>query len=364
MTMKVAASAVSLLVFLWMLPDTLVRQAAAATSAQPSLQTVWSFDHQGVARFCYDQIPAVIYFKYDAAATKTSIVRKELDGGEHSIGEIPGTPNEVSLSCSDDGTTVAGLDGDRRVLFLLRGTGMSLYRLSRYWPYGFGGMYSLLAPDGKSITLPELPELTHGTDLLKEISVFVVQEDNNRFFQSSGAYLDEDHQIKKYGYIDNTWKEIGTFRKPDNFGVNEIARCGDHEIATLSDDETSKFMVLDESLPMARDWLGRLGVRKILQAHRSSGVVITGSHGRCAFPLHRLDQPAWIGEGIVRFDGQGIQPFLFPDRPIAIATRDVSLSKDGCYTLIQMFKQVPDVPQFTMPQQVRLSRVPAQYCNP
>src|ERR1700736_1755566 len=102
MTMKVAASAVSLLVFLWMLPDTLVRQTAAATSAQPSLQTVWSFDHQGVARFCYDQIAALIYFKYDAAATKTSIVRKELDGGEHSIGEIPGTPNEVSLSCSDD----------------------------------------------------------------------------------------------------------------------------------------------------------------------------------------------------------------------------------------------------------------------
>jgi hypothetical protein len=41
----------------------------------------------------------------------------------------------------------------------------------------------------------------------------------------------------------------------------------------------------------------------------------------------------------------------------------VSFSRDGCYALTQMFDQIPDKPQFTMPQQARLWQVESEQCR-
>src|SRR5215813_1035843 len=65
---------------------------AAAPQDDPSskLQTVWEFPHQGIARFCYDQNLAIIFFRYDQSNRKSLVVTKGLDGQERVIAEFPG----------------------------------------------------------------------------------------------------------------------------------------------------------------------------------------------------------------------------------------------------------------------------------
>ena len=55
---------------------------------------MWEFPHRGIARFCYDKDPAIIYFKYDRFQHLTSIVKKDLSGAESSMGSFPGGPDE------------------------------------------------------------------------------------------------------------------------------------------------------------------------------------------------------------------------------------------------------------------------------
>lgn len=90
---------------------------------------------------------------------------------------------------------------------------------------------------------------------------------------------------------------------------------------------------------------------------------ITGQYSQCAFALYRRNARPWVAEGLLQFDGQVMNSFLFFPKPVALRNDGVSFSRDGCYALIQMFNQIPDIPQFTLPQQARLLRVESKQCR-
>jgi hypothetical protein len=309
--------------------------ASVANDIPIGLSTIWGFDHQGIARFCYDEIPAVIYPKYDVARKMTSILKRELDGEEHVVGEFPGSPDDRSLSCSQDGQTIVALgEGKRKSLFLSQGTRTSIYLFPGDWLFSNVGLYSLISPDGKSITLPERPTLVAGPDLLKELKVFPYTG-HVIFFMEGYAYSDQGDKIYKYGYANGEWKVQQEIKRPQNFSLSEVARCGDHDVATLVGADSSRFAVLGDEAPVSKqDWLDRVGVRKLLRKY-SDPIFITGSYGACAFPLRRRAVRLGAANGLARFDANDLQLFSFPDREVGLGDDEVNFSKDGCYALIR-----------------------------
>jgi hypothetical protein len=137
-----------------------------------------------------------------------------------------------------------------------------------------------------------------------------------------------------------------------------------HAAVTISrrSPTTKAFVVLDKAGSAKPDWLEKIGFRKILRRYRDPQH-ITGRDSRCAFALYRRNARPWVAEGLLQFDGQGMNSFLLFTEPVALQNDEVSLSRDGCYALIQMFDQIPDIPQFTLPQQARLLRVVSKQCR-
>jgi hypothetical protein len=333
-----------------------------ANARPPIVKTIWTIDYSGEARFCYGSEISIIYLVYDEVAAKTSIVRKGLDGRVDSVGEFPGSPSSRSLSCSDDGKTIAALDGENRFLYLSRAGRHSLYQLSRYWAYGFPGIHPLLSPDGDSIVLPEAPQHISGDDLLAEMKIFLIKDARSVFFIGSDVLAESGDAMVRYGYVDRDWKATTSIQKPADFDVSEIAACGSHVVASLSDDETAKFLLLNEAAPMQDDWLTKIGIRKLFKRYRTT-LTIMSSFGRCAFPLYPVDRAPWLGRGFVTFDDGGMQEYSFPAPIVAITDREILLSRDSCFALVHLFKRLASVPQFTMLQRVHLLGLPDKRCR-
>jgi hypothetical protein len=358
---------------------------ANAADAPLRLRTVWGMPNHGIVRFCYrsGESPAVIYFRYNQTSNRTSIVKRDVSTDEHVLAEFSGRAKGRSLSCSDDGETIAAFDEDEQVLLVARGKDTALYRLSQSGSFANAGVYLLLSPDGSSMALPAtdrkgralpLPELISGRDLLKDIRIFKYSWGNKPFLRRDQIYAEavkksDDRgnfrgKIVRYRYVENEWRAQEQFAEPQNFGVYDIATCGSHDIATLSNDEQTRFVVLNKASPARRDWLETIGVRRALR-QRPSFHSITSRYSTCAVPLYRRgDDLELIAEGLLRFDDQGMKSFsFFPERQIALGDDEVSFSRDGCYALIQMFDQIPAVPQFTLPQQARLLQVESEQCR-
>jgi len=299
-----------------------------------ALSIVWSASLPGLPLLCYDQVPAVIYAKYDLARKTTSIVKRELNGDEHLLGEFPGSPDPRSLSCSRDGQTVVAMDTDNQTLFLLRGTEAALYRLSHFWAFSNAGRYSFLAPDGKSITLPEKPEPTSGPDLLRDMKIFPDKR-NTVFFMNGYLYVDDATGINKFPEVGGGWTaQEKRFERPSGFDASEIVRCGDRDVASLVGTESSRYLVLDDA-PHGKNWLEQIGIRKLFRKYNTP-FLISGDYGTCGFPL--LDHARWHATiGLASLDASGVQTFSLPYPEIRLINDNVSFGKDGCVVLIQGF---------------------------
>lgn len=333
------------------------RSASAANDAPTDLEAVWSFKNKDFAYPCYDQAFAIIYFKYDAVRRVSSIWKRELNGEEHMLAEFPGVRDGTSLSCSRDGQIIAAIaDADinssDKVLFLIRGKDTALYKFSHYWPFSRQGTYSLLAPDGKAIALPETPSLIRGSDLLQDMKIFPERQ-GAVFFMDDYVYLDEDNGARKYLAVDGGWKEQGQLIKyPRNFGPNEIARCAGHDVASLIGFDSSRFMVFGEASPSKKDWLARIGIRELFRKNREP-VRLTNSYGTCVFPLLSPDAPVSTIVGLARVDATGLQTFSLPYAQASLLNYDVYFSKDGCYVLIGL-----------VGYEIQLLRVRSERCQP
>lgn len=327
---------------------------SAANEAPTKLSMVWTFVHDGLVFPCYEQTFAIIYFKYDAARNVSSIWKKELNGEEHVVAEFPGVRAETSLSCSQDGKTIAAVaDADikinDRLLLLFRGQDAARYS-SSYWPFSRSGVYSLLAPDGMSIALSKEMTLVSGKDLLREMNVFP-DPIHNVFFMDSWVYEVRDDGIHKYLAVDGEWKEQGQVVKyPRNFGPNEIARCGDHELTSLIGFDSSRFMAIGDTRRGKQDWLARIGIRNLFRKYIEPAR-LTNSYGACTFPLLRRHTLKTV-VGLARVDEHGLRTFLLPYGEASLLNDDVFFSKDGCYALIQL-----------VGSEVQLLRFESQQCQ-
>ncbi|WP_139024677.1 hypothetical protein [Bradyrhizobium sp. STM 3843] len=269
-------------------------------------------------------------------------MKRELNGEERILGEFPGSPNERSLSCSQDGQTIAALDAQNSTLFLMRGAETALYRFSRFWAFSNVGRYSFLSPDGKSITLAETPSLISGANLLRDITIFP-NGTSNVFFMNDYLYVDLQEGMQKYAAADGGWAErVAKFKRPTGFDASEIIRCGGHDVVSLVGSESSRYMVIAD-VPGSQDWLGQTGIRKLFRKHNTP-VLISGGYGTCGFPL--LDHKRWNATiGLASLDASGVQTYSLPYPEIRLINDDISFSKDGCFVLIQGFwlgQQGPD----------------------
>lgn len=255
----------------------------AASDTPIGSSIVWSASLPGIPRLCDDGTPAIIYMKYDLARKTSSVLKHELNGEEHLLGEFSGSPDPRSLSCSQDGQTIVALGDERSWLFVMHRTETALYRLARSWPFSNAGRHSFLAPDGKSLVLGGQATLMSGPDILRDIEV-VPDEHYNIFFTESDRYVDRDKAIYKYRSVDgHPLQQIKTFKLPPGFDASEIIKCGDHDVASLVGVDSSRYMVLEDTV-RRQDWLEQVGVRKLFRQYNEP-FLISGGFGVCGFPL-------------------------------------------------------------------------------
>ncbi|WP_127076770.1 hypothetical protein [Rhodomicrobium lacus] len=346
--------------------ETAISRPSADRGSDGSLVTIWEFPHRGIARFCYDKEPAVIYFKYDISQRLTSIMKKDLNGAETSIGSFPEGPDERSLSCSDDGRTVAALNVSESILFVSKDKERASYKIPKHLPYSVSGVNSLLSPDGESMILPEMPALIDGPDVLKEMKVFISGNTYREFLSNDYVFIDEGDKITELQYDGNTWIKKKYINKKIDFYTNEIAKCDNHYIASLGNDD-GELGFVDLSTPTdGRDWLNDAGVQIIMRLY--SKKTIYGRYGICAFTLLKSDARIFKPERLARVDATGLKTFSFSEPDIVFAWEEVSFSKDGCYALIQRFSEVRErfdftAFDFTQPQHVRLLGVKSEQCD-
>jgi hypothetical protein len=322
-----------------------VSMAAPAQAASPApnapipLRVVWSFAHDGLVRFCYDQSPAVIYFEYDRTRKVTSIRKKELNGDERVIAEFPGTRDEISLSCSQDGQTIAATgDAEQKSIFLMHGASTALYTVP-VWVLANVGDYSLLAPDGKTIRLPKGVTRVAGTDLLRDMKVFPEVEDAV-FLMDDYAYVDGESSVHKYGYVEGDWKQLREIKRSPDFGLREVVRCGSHDVASLVGDDSYSAMVLDEAFSLKQDWLARIGARNLFRKYEVPPRITGYDNGACTFPLLRRSSRQPTVVGLARMDANGLQLFSLPVSEVPLGDDHVYFNKDGCYALMDVGQEI------------------------
>ena len=340
---------------------TALGHSALAADRQLSASVVAAFDFQGKVRFCYDQVPEIIYLRRDKEGS-TSVEARSIDGHVRALFQFPGSGDERSLSCSQDGSTVAVLDAEKSQLFILKASEISVYRFAKPLLYSVSGKYSLLSADGSMISMPGDPIHVSGPDVLRQMRFLRTGRDEEvAYFEGGVAYVERDRFLDVYQYSDG-WKKQRSIVKPSGFDAREIIRCGSHIVASLGDDNNSRFLTLDEQSKGRIDWLNRIGVRGLLRSF-SSLVVINGGYGRCVFPLQAKRDVRHVLLGIITFDDKGIQRFTIDGPPLAWSDDEMHLSKDGCYALFSAFKQVPKIPEFTMRQQAIVAKLVAPGCR-
>jgi hypothetical protein len=333
-----------------------------AVAAQPVLlpaTIVSAFDFQGKVRFCYDQQPEFIYFR-NTGNGRSAVEARSMDASIRTIFDFPGLGDDNSLSCSVDGSTVAALNTIKDRLYIYKAPQLSVYKFDRGLLYSVTGQYSLLSPDGSAIGVPGDPIHVSGPDVLRQMRFFRTKR--NAFFEGGNAYLDEDRSIDLYQYGNDGWRKQRSIAKPAGFSIHEISRCGNRILASLGNSENARFIALDEPSKGRADWLKSIGVRSLFGAF-SDQVEFDGAYGRCVFPLLGMRDGRKIILGIVTFDNEAMQRFTVAAPPLAMSDDDISLSKDGCHALISAFKQVPDIPEFTMAQQAVLLKFAAPGCK-
>jgi len=113
---------------------------AAAADRPLSASIVSTFDFEGRARFCYDRVPEIIYFQHDQERDLTSLEARSIDGHVRTLFQFPGFGNEGSLSCSQDGSTIAAIYGHDQKLFIQKGSEVAVYEFAKPLLYSVIGI--------------------------------------------------------------------------------------------------------------------------------------------------------------------------------------------------------------------------------
>lgn len=238
-----------------------VRSGSSAPASVQSMPTSVeiTFELNAKVRFCYDKDPEIIYFRHDASSNRTIVEARSLDNRTRALFDFPGLANPRSLSCSIDGSTIAALSGDNGHLYIFQSSQLSAYEIQRPTLDNVKGFYSLLSPDGKMIGLYGDPVHRSGADAIANMKVFKVARGDSVFFDEDAAYVDEEHEIARYQYLDGGWGRQGSISKPLDYSVIEVSRCGNRLVASLSDDEHLGLLDPEKREAGRDDWLKRMG---------------------------------------------------------------------------------------------------------
>jgi hypothetical protein len=337
-----------------------ISHAAPEASGRREAKIVWSLDHQGLGKFCYDRNHEIIYFKYDQSTNTTSIRSATLDGNERVIARFTGPPDERSLSCSDDGATIAAFNADQTALYIVRSGRLSAYSFDRPLLYSVHGLHSLLGGNGNIIALPSMPHHFFGPDIIGDFTLFLHKYTEESYIVNNTVYVSDENRIFAYDLIDQIWVKRNAATLSAGFAANEISDCDGHIIVSSSNDEISKYYVLGRS---DGDLINKLGITKLLRTF-SNPVRITGGYGHCVFPLiSRADIIRRIIVAIAVVGRDNVEMVFIPPPTTSLGGEDIRLTKDGCYALLSAFKQAANVPQFTLPKELMALRLSSRACG-
>jgi hypothetical protein len=337
-----------------------ISRAAPEASGRREAKIVWRLDHQGLAKFCYDRNPEIIYFWYDQSANTTSIRSSSLDGNEKVVARFTGPPDQRSLSCSDDGATIAAFNADKTAFYIVRSGRLSAYSFDRPLLYSVAGLHSILGGNGKIIALPSMPHHFYGPDIINDFTLFVQKDAEQAYIVNNTVYANDGNRKFAYDLIDQIWVKRNTATLSTGFGVNEISECDGRIIVSSSNDEIVNYYVLGGP---DRDWINKVGITKLLRTF-SNTVDITGGYGHCGFPLiSRADIIRSIIVAVAVVGRDNVEIVSIPPPTTSLGGGEILLSKDDCYALLSVFKQAPDVPQFTLPKELMVLRLSSRACG-
>jgi hypothetical protein len=339
-----------------------VRSGSSAPASVQSMPTSVeiTFELNAKVRFCYDKDPEIIYFRHDASSNRTIVEARSLDNRTRALFDFPGLANPRSLSCSIDGSTIAALSGDNGHLYIFQSSQLLAYEIQRPTLDNVKGFYSLLSPDGKMIGLYGDPVHRSGADAIANMKMFKVARGDSVFFDEDAAYVDEEHEIARYQYLDGGWGRQGSISKPLDYSVIEVSRCGNRLVASLSDDEHLGLLDPEKREAGRDDWLKRVGVRTLLKNY-SDQIEIDGSYRQCVMPLFRKRDFRKRLAGIVTFNHEAMQRFAVGGEEFVIDDK-IDISKDGCLALFLAFEGHPEIPQSTMTQRTVVLRLGKPGC--
>lgn len=311
---------------------------------------------------CYSDLPALIFVR--PSKDISTIVLMRLDGTEQELLRIDGILAASSLSCSDDGLTIAVLreNPPRSVdLFLFRSGRLSQYRLDR-WPISpIRGKASLLSADAQSIALPARPILVSGPDVVAEMNLFVYA-DGNVFFVGSKLLHDRNATIEMFAKASAGWQLEASITKDRSKYINEVGHCFGHMLAVVADERTERNDLYDLSGGKLEkpDWVETVGFGNMIRSAGSIDAAIS-DFGRCALAITRPRANTDAGAPLRQFsiiDSNGLSAYrLVVKSAVTPSTHRIGLTKDGCHAIATAFVSAPQIPQFTLPQQVLLFKL-------
>lgn len=302
---------------------------SAAHAAPPDAQIIRTFDVQPNIVMCYDRAPKFIYVVNRKVGT--TLEQMSFDGVSSIVAGFPRPLNELSLSCSEDGSLIAVVDSSSS-LYLVKNGVMSEYRFEAP-VLGALRSHGLLAEDGRTIALPERPAHVSGPDILKDMHVFVGQNDGDTFVLPDKVYVHRPGQrsIDVYEYREGAWRPSGSVTVPEtvNF-LASVTRCSGRDVVTLTEYDAYLYYDVTVKRIDRNDWLKQIGFRRELQRRRFGKAQIhSGRFGHCAWSVRNERIVPSPLTALIVADESGIRVYRIKEQ-LTDTVAEIEFTKDGC----------------------------------
>ena len=328
-----------------------------AANATESVRLFKQFDlGNGDVVLCYDKDPAFVFAPTDSHTT-SSIKLVSFDGAQKEILKVAGGVLPDSLSCSDDGKTIAFVRKNEASqdygLFIIKEGVVSEYRLS-FWAdeYPIEGTRSLLSEDGHGIALPGNPSHVGGPDVIGDMSLFVY-ENGKPFFVNNGMLFDHGKALESLSFDGKAWQRTFIIEKDPSVFLEQAGLCLDRTIALATADEAEKpgkLYDLTSGGFQKPAWLDSSHL--VARAMRfGSGLVAASGYNRCLYLVERWATKHFDLKGLAAVERAGVSVFAVPKglsgngEETTLASRRIGLTKDGCYVLASTYVRQPQTNQ-------------------
>jgi len=353
-------------IFLWliatitMLP--LIGTSAAqrsALNAMGNANLLKAFElGTGDAVFCYDVRPAFV-FALTGVDGPHGILLVPFDGEATEIFNISGKILAGTLSCSDDGQTIAFVrengETDGFDLFIVKSGIASQYHLSA-WSSAFPieGTTSLLSEDGAGIALPAKPIHVAGPDVIQKMHSFIY--DGKPYFSNGSLIYDHGRFIQGFSFTGDFWKTHFSISKDPLFFIQQAGYCFGHTIAVGQIEESEDDLEQLYDLTHGRLEKVRLGGFSDLlsRAKRMKlGSLLTSAsrYDKCIYAFANWESTKYDLKGFAIVERNGahfyrIQENLTNDGDeITLANFRIGVTKDGCAALVSTYANAPRIGQ-------------------